>query len=82
MCGDQMSAEQTITPTEQRTDYIRRIRNLENDKKAGRPAHLGKAMVLSDQQPPTEEDRERQIEQLKSAVTQIGEPLKLDPQEH
>jgi hypothetical protein len=68
-----MLAEQTITPAEQRADYVRRIRNLENDKKAGRPAHLGKAMVLSDQQSPTEEDRERQIEQLKSAIAQIDE---------
>ena len=75
MCGDQMSAEQTITPAEQRADYVRRIHDLENDKKAGRAAHLGKAIVLSDQQPPTEEDRERQIERLKNALAQIDEAL-------
>jgi hypothetical protein len=66
--GDQMSAEQPKTLSEQRADYVRQLHDLETRKN-------GTITISSDEHPPTAEDRVRQIERMKNAIAQIDEAL-------
>jgi len=59
----------------QRADYARQLCVLENEKEASRPAFLSTGILVSEQIPATEKDRDRHIQSLKAAIAQIDVAL-------